>query len=99
MQSNSTLQNTPVYKFATNPVSVKPKRSHLVKEDRVKLIARSRIIEFANKLVGNHKIAEDWYNNQPIKAFDHKIAKQLVSEGNAKAVLMHLEILGDGGYS
>lgn len=92
-------RNTSVYKLAANPISGKYDLSHSATIANYKgYITRLRIIGKALKLVGNHEIARSWYDNQPIKALDNKTPKQLVAEGNARAVLIHLEILEDGGY-
>jgi hypothetical protein len=80
--------------------SNKSNRSHSIKTaDCRGHIIRSRIIGKAFKLVGNHETAKNWYDSQLIKSLDNKTPKQLVAEGSAKAVLMHLEVLEDGGYS
>jgi hypothetical protein len=59
----------------------------------------ARIITFASALVGDTSRAIVWFRHQPLQAFDHKTAEQLVAAGQGEAVRKHLEILAEGGHA
>jgi uncharacterized protein (DUF2384 family) len=59
----------------------------------------ARIIAMASDLVGDEGRAVLWFRHQPLSGFDFKTAEELVSEGQARAVLKHLEMLADGVYA
>jgi DNA-binding protein HU-beta len=58
-----------------------------------------KFISRVERLVGDRQAAEAWFNYEPLPAFDNRTARQLVAEGRAKAVKLHLDTLEDGGYA
>ena len=57
------------------------------------------IIGRVEHLVGDRRKAEVWFEYQPLPAFESKTPRQLVSEGRANAVQLHLDTLEDGVYA
>lgn len=59
----------------------------------------ARIISLAAELVGDQQRAIIWFRYQLLSGFDHKTAEELVTAGQADAVLEHLAMLSDGVYA
>lgn len=59
----------------------------------------AHIVALAAELTGDTARAVVWFRHQPLAGFDDKTAEQLVEDGQARAVLKHLEMLRDGGYA
>jgi hypothetical protein len=57
------------------------------------------IVERVKDLVGDREKAQAWFDYQPLPAFENKTPRQLVAEGQAKAVKLHLDTLEDGVYA
>ncbi len=58
-----------------------------------------RILAAAEELTGDADRAIVWFRHQPIAGYGGRTASQLVEEGQAEAVLSHLEDLRDGAYA
>ena len=59
----------------------------------------ARIVSTAADLLGGDaRRAIVWFKHQPLAGFDGRTAEELVADGDAAAVLAHLEMLRDGGY-
>lgn len=59
----------------------------------VKIIAR------AGDMLGDEARAIAWFRFQPLAGFDRKTAEDLVSLGEAEAVIKHLDTLEQGGFA
>lgn len=57
------------------------------------------IIARATELLGDEPRAIAWFRFQPLPGFDGKTAEELVAEGQAEAVLNHLDALENGGFA
>ncbi|MBV9249807.1 MAG: DUF2384 domain-containing protein [Acetobacteraceae bacterium] len=59
-----------------------------------------RVLTDAAELLGNDLgKAVVWFLHQPLAGFDGQTAQELVTAGQAQAVLTHLAMLRDGGYA
>ena len=74
------------------PVRVNPASEVL--QDRLREMIR--IIASAVELTGDVEKALYWFRNEPIADYRHQTALDLVSRGQAEAVLTHLEDLKNG---
>jgi uncharacterized protein (DUF2384 family) len=59
----------------------------------------ARIVAQAAEIIGDDARAVIWFRHQPLTAFDGSTAEELVSAGQAGAVIRHLDTLADGGYA
>lgn len=75
-----------------NTVRVNPASEVL--QDRLREMIR--IISSAVELTGDVEKALYWFRNEPIADYRHQTALDLVSRGQAEAVLTHLEDLKNG---
>lgn len=57
------------------------------------------ILSRASDMGGGQARAVTWFRHQPIAAFGHKCAAELVGAGEARAVLAWLDALEDGAYA
>lgn len=58
-----------------------------------------RVLNKAAALTQNRQAAILWFNHQAIPAFGDKTARELVEQGQADAVLRHLDDLAHGSYA
>ncbi|MBR8431659.1 DUF2384 domain-containing protein [Burkholderia cenocepacia] len=55
-----------------------------------------RVVRAAVAILGNRRIALDWYQYEPLSEFNGRTAKDLVADGRAEAVLASLGCIVDG---
>lgn len=68
-------------------------------EVQSKLGPIATILAHASDMGGGQGRAVTWFRHQPIAAFGHKCASDLVAAGEARAVLAWLDALEDGAYA
>lgn len=55
-----------------------------------------RVLAAATEAFGDRDVALSWVRNEPVAAFRHKTALDLVREGRAEAVVTYLESISSG---
>ncbi|QEE23335.1 DUF2384 domain-containing protein [Rhodanobacter glycinis] len=55
-----------------------------------------RVLSAATEAFGNREVALSWMRNEPVPAFRHKTALDLVCEGRTEAVVSYLESVSAG---
>ena len=55
-----------------------------------------RVLSAATEAFGDRDVALSWMRNEPVPAFRHKTALDLIREGRAEAVVTYLESISSG---
>src|SRR5690242_2971270 len=55
-----------------------------------------RVLSAATEAFGSREVALNWIRNEPVPAFRHKTALDLVGEGRTEAVVSYLESVSAG---
>jgi uncharacterized protein (DUF2384 family) len=66
-------------------------------QERLGLIVK--VIARAAGMLGDDRRAIAWFRYQPLAGFERKTAEEMVSSGQAAAVLAHLDTLEHGGFA